>query len=104
MQLKAQDLQLKAQKQQAEAAAKAQQLQLEAARIEAQKQIAAMQVGATAAAQKDKVHKQHMMDSTRLGVDIAKHRAEMAHNRTATILQNTMKNKQQGKPNKWRNL
>jgi len=100
LQLKAQDLQLKAQKQQAEAAAKAQQLQLEAARIEAQKQIAAMQVGATAAAQKDKVHKQHMMDSTRLGVDIAKHRAEMAHNRTATILQNTMKNKQQGKPNK----
>jgi len=100
LQLKAQDLQLKAQKQQAEAAAKAQQLQLEAARIEAQKQIAAMQVGATAAAQKDKAHKQHMMDSTRLGVDIAKHRAEMAHNRTATILQNTMKNKQQGKPNK----
>jgi len=106
LQLKQQDLQLKAQKQQTEAQAKMQQLQLEASRIEAQKQIAAMQVGANAAAQKDKTHKQHELESTRLGVDIAKHKAEMrhskeelAHNRANSMMQAIQRNKQPKKGN-----
>ena len=104
LQLKQQDLQLKAQKQQTEAQAKMQQLQIEQARIESQKEIAAMQVAANAAAQKDKTKKQHELDSTRLGVDIAKHRAEMrqsreelAHNRAATMMQAIQNSKNQNK-------
>ena len=77
LQLKQQDLQLKAQKQQIEAAAKADQLEIEKARIEAQKEIAAMQVAATAAAAKDKLQKQQLIDGAKLGADIAKHRAQM---------------------------
>jgi len=104
LQLKQQDLQLKAQKQQAEAQAKAQQLMIEQARIESQKEIAAMQVAANAAAQKDKTKKQHELESTRLGVDIAKHRAEMrhsreelAHTRAATMMQTIQNSKNQNK-------
>jgi len=78
LQIKMQELQLKAQKQQVEAAAKADQLRIEEARIAAQKEIAAMQVGASAAAAKDKLQKQQMLEGTKLGVDIAKHRAQMA--------------------------
>jgi hypothetical protein len=92
LQLK-QGLQLKQQKQQIEAAAKADQLRIEESRIAAQKEIAAMQVGATAAATRDKLQKQQELEGTRLGIDIAKHRAEMSHNRTSTILQNIQKNK-----------
>jgi len=104
LQLKQQDLQLKAQKQQTEAQAKMQQLQIEQARIESQKEIAAMQVAANAAAQKDKTKKQHELESTRLGVDIAKHRAEMrhsreelAHTRAATMMQTIQNSKNQNK-------
>jgi hypothetical protein len=78
LQLKQQDLQLKAQKQQIEAAAKADQLEIEKERIAAQKEIAAMQVAATAAAAKDKLQKQQLIDGTKIGADIAKHRAQMA--------------------------
>ena len=78
LQIKMQELQLKAQKQQIEAAAKADQLRIEEARIEAQKEIAAMQVGATAAAAKDKLQKHQMLEGAKLGVDIAKNRAQMA--------------------------
>lgn len=77
LQLKQQDLQLKAQKQQIEAAAKADQLEIEKARIEAQKEIAAMQVAATAAAAKDKLQKQQLIEGAKIGTDIAKHRAQM---------------------------
>ena len=104
LQLKQQDLHLKAQKQQTEAQAKMQQLQIEQARIESQKEIAAMQVAANAAAQKDKTKKQHELESTRLGVDIAKHRAEMrhsreelAHTRAATMMQTIQNSKNQNK-------
>ena len=83
LQLKQQDLQLKAQKQQIDAAAKADQIRIEEARIAAQKEIAAMQVGATAAAQKDKANKQQELESVRMGVDIAKHRAQMAQQNRA---------------------
>jgi hypothetical protein len=78
LQLKQQDLQLKAQKQQIEAAAKADQIRVEEARIEAQKEIAAMQVAATAAAQKDKAQRQQETEGARMGMDAAKHRAQMA--------------------------
>jgi hypothetical protein len=78
LQIKMQELQLKQQKLQVDAAARADQIELEEARIAAQKEIAAMQVGASAAAAKDKLQKQQLIEGTRIGVDIAKNRAQMA--------------------------
>ena len=78
LQIKMQELQLKQQKLQIDAAARADQIELEEARIAAQKEIAAMQVGATAAAARDKLEKQQLLEGTRIGTDIAKHRAQMA--------------------------
>ena len=78
LQIKMQELQLKAQKQQIDAAAKADQLKIEEARIAAQREIAAMQVGATAAAAKDKLQKHQLLEGTRIGADIAKHKAQLA--------------------------
>ena len=78
LQLKGQELQLKAQKQQIEAAEKADRIRVEEARIQAQKDIAAMQVGAQAAAARDKVEKQQQTDGVRMGLDAAKHKAQMA--------------------------
>jgi hypothetical protein len=78
LQIKMQELQLKAQKQQIDAAAKADQLKIEEARIAAQREIAAMQVGATAAAAKDKLQKHQLLEGAKLGADIAKNRAQMA--------------------------
>ena len=78
LQIKMQELQLKAQKQQIDAAAKADQLRIEESRIAAQKEIAAMQVGATVAAAKDKLQKHQLLEGTRIGADIAKHKAQMA--------------------------
>jgi hypothetical protein len=81
LQLRQQDLQLKAQKQAADAAAKADQIEIEKSRIAAQKEIAAMQVGATAAAARDKAQKQQQTEGMRMGIDIAKSRAQMAQQR-----------------------
>jgi hypothetical protein len=78
LQLRQQDLQLKAQKQAADAAAKADQIEIEKARIAAQKEIAAMQVGASAAAARDKAQKQQETEGMRMGIDVAKHKAQMA--------------------------
>ena len=78
LQIKMQELQLKVQKQQIDAATKADQLRIEESRIAAQKEIAAMQVGATAAAAKDKLQKHQLLEGTRIGADIAKHKAQMA--------------------------
>jgi len=78
LQIKMQELQLKVQKQQIDAAAKADQLRIEESRIAAQKEIAAMQVGATAAAARDKLQKHQELEGARIGVDIAKNRAQMA--------------------------
>ena len=78
LQIKMQELQLKQQKLQVDAAARADQIELEEARIAAQKEIAAMQVGASAAAAKDKLQKQQLLEGTKIGADIAKHRAQMA--------------------------
>jgi len=78
LQIKMQELQLKVQKQQIDAATKADQLRIEESRIAAQREIAAMQVGATAAAAKDKLQKQQELEGTKIGVDIAKSRAQIA--------------------------
>jgi hypothetical protein len=78
LQLKQQDLQLKAQKQAADMAAKADQIRIEESRIQAQKDIAAMQVGATAAAKKDQLDRQQQAEGLRLGIDVAKSKAQMA--------------------------
>ena len=78
LQLRQQDLQLKARKQDADIAAKADQIRVEEARIAAQKEIAAMQVGATAAAARDKLAKNQQLEGTRMGIDIAKSKAQMA--------------------------
>jgi hypothetical protein len=77
LQLKQGELQLKQQKQQIDAAAKADQLRIEESRIAAQKEIAAMQVAATAAASKDRLNKQQESEGMRIGIDAAKHRAQM---------------------------
>ena len=78
LQIKQQELQLKQQKQQIDAAAKADQIRVEEARIEAQKEIAAMQVGATAAAARDRLKQQMESEGVRMGLDAAKHKAQMA--------------------------
>lgn len=83
LQLKEAEVQLKAQKQQIDAVAKADQIEIEKARIAAQKEIAAMQVSATAAAAKDKLNKQMEAEGARMGIDVAKHRAQMATQRDA---------------------
>ena len=53
-------------------------VEIERARIESQKQIAAMQVGATAAAARDKLKQQMEAEGVRMGIDAAKHRAQMS--------------------------
>ena len=78
LQIKQGELQLKQQKQQIDAAAKADQLEIEKERIAAQKEIAAMQVAATAAAKKDQISRQQETEGARMGIDIAKHRAQMS--------------------------
>jgi hypothetical protein len=82
LQIKQQELKLKEQKQQLDAAAKADQLEIEKARIAAQKEIAGMQVAATAAAAKDKLNKMQELEGTRLGLDAAKHKAQMQQQRS----------------------
>jgi len=78
LQIKQGELQLKQQKQQIDAAAKADQIRIEEARIAAQREIAAMQVGAQSAAKKDQLEKQQRAEGMRMGIDAAKHRAQMA--------------------------
>lgn len=81
LQLKMQEFQLKQQKQQIDAASKADQLEIEKSRIEAQMQIAAMQVSANAAGKRDQLAKQQETEGARMGIDLAKHRAQMATQR-----------------------
>lgn len=83
LQIKQQELQLKQTKMQIEAAEKADRIRVEEERIAAQKEIAAMQVAATSAAQKDKLQRQTELEGTRMGIDAAKHRAQMAIQRAA---------------------
>ena len=96
LQIKQGELQLKQQKQAMEAAAKADQIRVEEARIAAQKEIAAMQVAATSAAAKDKLARQSEIEGTRLGIDVAKHKAQMAVQQAAQrAAQNTGQKSQQ---------
>ena len=78
LQLKMQEFQLKQQKQQIDAAEKADRLEIEKSRIDAQMQIAAMQVSANAAGKKDQLAKQQETEGARMGIDMAKHKAQMA--------------------------
>jgi hypothetical protein len=73
LQIKMKDLELKAQKQATDAAEKADRLELEMARIAAQKEIAMMQIAA-----------KQETDGAKLGVDIAKSRAQSAQ--TAQVM------------------
>jgi hypothetical protein len=77
LQLKMQEFQLKQQKQQLDAAAKADQLEIEKARIASQKEIAAMQVAANSAAKRDQLNKQQETEGMRMGIEAAKHRAQL---------------------------
>ena len=94
LQIKQAELQLKQQKMQMDAAAKADQIRIEESRIESQKEIAAMQVSATAAAAKDRIEKQQELEGARMGIDMAKHKAQMANNRSQ---QNQNQNRTKGK-------
>jgi ketosteroid isomerase-like protein len=76
LEIKAQELQLKAQKQQIEAVEKADRIRVEEARIAAQKEIAAMQVAATSATARAKISAQQELEGTKLGVQIAKDKAQ----------------------------
>jgi hypothetical protein len=91
LQLKMQEFQLKQQKQQIDAAAKADQLEIEKSRIEAQMQIAAMQVSATAAGKRDQLARQQETEGARMGIDMAKHKAQMANQRLQTHMQGKQK-------------
>jgi len=93
LQLKQGELKLKQQKMQTEAAAKADQLEIERARIESQKEIAAMQVGATAAAARDKLKQQMESEGVRMGIDAAKHRAQMSMQQRQYDTRSTRKDK-----------
>ena len=96
LQLKMEDLKLKQQKQAMDAAAKADQIRVEESRIAAQKEIAAMQVGATAAANRDRLSKQMELDGARLGVDVAKHKAQMAVQQAQRAAQKPPSNQKKG--------
>ena len=95
LQIRQQELQLKAQKQQEEASAKAAQLTIEQSRIEAQKEIARMQVNATSAAARERVTRQQETEQARMGVDMAKHKSQMAQQQRTAYMQ-----RQQQTPNK----
>jgi hypothetical protein len=97
LQIKQQELQLKQQKQQIDAATKADQLEIEKERIAAQKEIAAMQVGATAAAARDKLKQQMESEGVRMGIDAAKHRAQLAQQMRQQIAQSNRPPKKESK-------
>ena len=96
LQIKQGELQLKQQKLQIDAASKADQLRIEESRIESQKEIAAMQVSASAAAAKDRIEKQQELEGARMGIDMAKHKSQMANNR-AQQSQNRMQQQPQNR-------
>ena len=99
LQLKMEELKLKQQKQATDAAAKADQLRIEESRIAMQKEIAAMQVGATVAAAKDKLNKQQEAEGVRMGLDAAKHKAQLAHQSRQSAMQSVQQARQR-KPEK----
>ena len=99
LQLKQEELKLKQEKQKIDAAAKADQLRIEQSRIEAQKEIARMQVDASSATARERVAKQQETDGARMGIDIAKQKAQMAQQQYSAML-NRQKQQQQPKQTK----
>jgi hypothetical protein len=89
LQIRQKELELKAQKQNAA------QLTIEQSRIEAQKEIARMQVDANTAVARERVTRQQETDNARMGVDVAKHKSQMAQQQRTAYMQ-----RQQQTPNK----
>jgi hypothetical protein len=79
MQLKAQEVQIKKQKLQIDAAAQADKVEIEKERIAAQERIAGAQIGAKIQGDKANLHANHHLEGTKMGVDMAKHHATLAH-------------------------
>jgi len=100
LQLKMKELELKAQKQQIDAAEKADRIRVEESRIAAQKEIAAMQVGATAAAARDKLSKQMELEGMKMGVSIAKDRAQASRPQQQSQPQPKQQSQPQRPPNR----
>jgi hypothetical protein len=86
-----QDSQLKQQKAMDDSATKAAQLEIDRQRIAAQERIAGMQTGAKAAADRANINAKHHLEGARLGVDIAKNRAEHARKQTEVQTKGTQK-------------
>lgn len=78
LQLKAKEIELKEKKIAADAAADADRIEVEMARIEAQKEIAGLNVGAKAARDSEDVRGRLEVEGIKLGMQIAKDRAELA--------------------------
>jgi hypothetical protein len=100
LQIRQQELKLKAEKQQAEASAKAAQLTIEHSRIEAQKEIARMQVDATSAVARERVSRQQETEQARMGVDMAKHKSQMANQQRTAFIQRQQQQQQPPKKEK----
>jgi hypothetical protein len=83
LQIKMEEMELKKRKLMVDAGAKENQQQIEVERIKAQKEIAAMQVAATAAAARDKLNKHQELEGARMGIDIAKNKAQLNQQRAA---------------------
>ena len=86
-----QDSQLKQQKAMDDATTKAGQLDLDRQRIATQERIANLQLDAKTLAAKEAIDAQHHLEGARLGVDIAKNRAEQARRQTEVQTKGTQK-------------
>ena len=86
-----QDSQLKQQKAMDDATTKAGQLDLDRQRIATQERIANLQLDAKTLAAKEAIDAQHHLEGARLGVDIAKNRAEHARKQTEVQTKGTQK-------------
>jgi hypothetical protein len=82
LQLKAKEIELKEKKIAADAAADADRIEVEMARIEAQKEIAGLNAGAKAARDSEEVRGKLEVEGVKLGMQIAKDRAELANPRS----------------------
>ena len=79
LQLEGKKVAIQEQKLKVDAAAKTDQLDIERERIAAQERIAGMQAGVKAQGDKLKMQHQQEAEGVRMGVDIAKHKAQLAH-------------------------
>jgi hypothetical protein len=77
LQIKAEEVNIKKQKLQVDAAAKADQQDIERERIAAQERIAGMQVGAKVASDKAQLASKDQIEGLRIGSEIARNKAQM---------------------------